>query len=55
MVVRRLQLRIARHLIRISFTYLASLTSALFSVEEGIARGLWLDSSPTDPKGKKLL
>ena len=47
--------RIARHLIRIPFTDFASLTSAIFGVDEGIARGLWPDSSPIDPKGKKLL
>ena len=55
MVVRRLQPRIARHLIGIPFIDFASLTSALFSVEEGIAIGLWPDSSPTDPKGRKPL
>ena len=45
MVVRRLQPRIARHLIGMPFTDFASLTSAIFGVEEGIARGLWSDSS----------
>ena len=53
MVVRRLQPRIAKHLIRVPFTDFTSLTSALFSVDESIARGLQLDSSPIDPKGKK--
>ena len=55
MVVRRLQPRISRHLIGVPFNNFTSLTSALFSVEEGIARGLLPNSSPTDPKGKQLL
>ena len=55
MVVRRLQPRIARHLIGIPFTNFTLLTSTLFSVEKGIARGLWPDSSPRDPKGKEPL
>ena len=55
MVVRRLQPRIVRHLIGMPFIDFASLTLALFGVEEGIARGLWLDSSPRDPKGKEPL
>ena len=55
MVVRRLQPRIAKHLIGTPFTDFASLTSALLGVEEGIARGLWPYSSPRDPKGKESL
>ena len=55
MVVRRLQPRIVRHLIGIPFPDFASLTSALFSVEKGINRGLWPDYSPTDPEGKDSL
>ena len=31
-----------------------SLVQALYGIEEGIARGLWADSSPPDSKGKKL-
>ena len=53
MAVRRFQPRIARHLIRVPFIDFTSLTSTLFRVEEDIARGLQLDSSTTDPKGKK--
>ena len=30
-----------------------SLVHALYSIEKGIARGLWLDSSHSDSKGKK--
>ena len=29
-----------------------SLVQALYGIEEGIARGLWVDSSPLDSKGK---
>ena len=52
MVVRRLNPRISRHLIGMSFIDFSSLTSALFGLEEGIARGLWPNSSLRDPKGK---
>ena len=30
-----------------------SLVQALYGIEEGIARGLWLESSSSDSKGKK--
>ena len=30
-----------------------SLVRALYGIEEGIAKGLWPKSSPTDYKGKK--
>ena len=30
-----------------------SLVQALYGIEEGIDRGLWPKSSPTDSKGKK--
>ena len=39
----------------IPFIDFASLTSALFGVEEGIVRGLWPDSFPRVPKGKEPL
>ena len=55
MVVRRLYPRISRHLIGMPFTNFTLLTSTLFGVEEGIARGFWQDSSPKDPKGKEPL
>ena len=55
MVVRRLYPKISRHLIGMPFTNFALLTSTLFGMEEGIARGLWLDSSLIDPKGKEPL
>ena len=34
-------------------TYFGSLVQALYGIEEGISRGLWADSSPSDSKGKK--
>ena len=34
-------------------TDFGSLVQALYGIEEGIARGLWPKSSPTDSKGKK--
>ena len=55
MVVRRLQPRIAKHLIGLPFIDFASLTSTLFGVEEDIARGLWPYSSLRDPMGKESL
>ena len=30
-----------------------SLVQALYGIEEGISRGLWADSSPSDSKGRK--
>ena len=32
-----------------------SLVQALYGIEEGIARGLWSESSPSNSKGKKPL
>ena len=51
--MRSLQPRIARHVVGIPFTDFGSLVLALYDVEDGISRGLWTDSSPTDVKGKK--
>ena len=34
-------------------TNFGSLMQALYGIEEGISRGLWADSSPSDSKGKK--
>ena len=34
-------------------TNFGSLVQALYGIEEGIARGLWVDSSSPDSKGKK--
>ena len=53
MVLRSLQSKIARHVVRVSFTDFGSLVLALYDVEYGISRGLWIDSSLSDVKGKK--
>ncbi|XP_034704151.1 uncharacterized protein LOC117928364 [Vitis riparia] len=53
MVLRSLQPRIARHVVGVPFTDFGSLALALYDVEDGISRGLWADSSPSDVKGKK--
>ena len=34
-------------------TDFGSLVQALYGIEDGISRGLWADSSPSDYKGKK--
>ena len=34
-------------------TDFGSLVQALYGIEEGICKGLWVDSSPSDSKGKK--
>ena len=53
MVLRSLQPRIARHVVEVPFTNFGSLVLALYDVEDGISRGLWTDSSPSDVKEKK--
>ena len=54
MVLRNLQPRFARRLVGIPFQDFRSLVQAAFSVEEGIARGLWTDTtSSPDSRGKK--
>ena len=53
MVLRSLQPRIARHVVGVPFADFGSLVMALYDVEDEISRGLWVDSSPSDDKGKK--
>ena len=53
MVLRSLQPRIVRHVVEVPFTDFGSLVLALYDVEDGISRGLWTNSSPTDAKRKK--
>ncbi|RVX07816.1 hypothetical protein CK203_021870 [Vitis vinifera] len=53
MVLRSLQPRIAKHVVEVPFADFGSLVMALYDVEDGISRGLWTDSSPSDIKGKK--
>ena len=52
MVLRSLQLRIARHVVGVPFADFGSLVMALYDVEDGISRGLWADSSPSDLRGR---
>ena len=53
MIMRSLQPRFARHLMGFPHTDFGSLVHALYGIEEGISRGLWADSSPSNSKGKK--
>ena len=53
MIMRSLQPRFSRHLMGFPQTDFGSLVQALYCIEEGISRGLWADSSPSDSKGKK--
>ena len=53
MIMRSLQPRFARHLMGFPHMDFGSLVQALYGIEEGIARGLWPKSFPTDSKGKK--
>ena len=53
MIMKSLQPKFARHLMGFPHTDFGSLVHALYGIEEGITRGLWLKSSPTDSKGKK--
>ncbi|KAL6318646.1 hypothetical protein AAG906_000724 [Vitis piasezkii] len=53
MVLRSLHPRISRHVVGVPFTDFDSLVLAIYDVEDGISKGLWTDSSPSDVKGKK--
>ena len=55
MILRSLQPRFVRHLMGFPHIDFRSLVQALYGIEEGIAKGLWPESSPTDSKGKKPL
>ena len=55
MIMRSLQPKFARHLMRFPHTDFGSLVQGLYGIEAGIARGLWPESSHTDSKGKKPL
>ncbi|RVW26176.1 Transposon Ty3-I Gag-Pol polyprotein [Vitis vinifera] len=52
MIMRSLQPRFARHLMGFPQTDFGSLVQTLYGIEEGISRGLWADSSPSDSKGR---
>ena len=53
MVLRSLRPRIARHVVGVPFADFGSLVMTLYDVEDGISRGLWTDSFPSDIKGMK--
>ena len=53
MIIRSLQPRFARHLMGFPQTDFGSLVQALYGIEDNIARGLGVDSSPSDSSGKK--
>ena len=53
MIMRSLQPRFAKHFMGFPHTDFRSLVQALYGIKEGISRGLWADSSPSDSKGKK--
>ena len=53
MNMRSLQPRFDRNLMGFPQTYFGSLVQALYSIEEGISRGLWANFSPLDSKLKK--
>ena len=53
MIMRSLQPHFARHLMGFPHTDFGSLVQALYGIEEGISRGLWVDSSPSNSKRKK--
>ena len=52
MIMCSLQPHFAKHLMGFPHTDFGSLVQALYGIEEGISRGLWVDSSPSDSKGK---
>ena len=56
MFFRSLQPRFARHLTGILFQDFRSLVQALFDVDNGISKGLWLDITPSpDTKRKRVV
>ena len=52
MIMHSLQPHFTRHLMSFPQTDFGSLVQALYGIEQGIARGLWADSSPSNSKGK---
>ena len=53
MIMRSLQPSYARHLMGVPIMDYRALIEALYGIEDGMARGLWSDSSSFDSKGKK--
>ena len=54
MIMHSLQPHFTRHLMSFPQTDFGSLVQALYGIEQGIARGLWASSFPSNSKGKKL-
>ena len=56
MFFRRLQPRFAQHLTGVPFQDFRSLVQALFNVDDGVSRGLWLDTTLSpNTKGKRVV
>ena len=53
MIMRSLQPSYARHLMGVPIMDYIALIEALYGIKDGMARGLWSDSSSYDSKGKK--
>ena len=53
MIMRSLQPSYARHLMGVLIMDYRALIQSLYGIEDGMARGLWSDSSSSDSKGKK--
>ena len=53
MIMRILQPRYAKHLMGVPIMDYKALIEALYGIEDGMAHGLWSDSSFSDSKGKK--
>ena len=53
MIMRSLQPGYARHLMGVPIMDYKALLEALYGIEDGMAYGLWSDSSSSDSKGKK--
>ena len=53
MLTRSLQPKHARHLMGFPQIDIRALIVALYGIEDGLARGLWSDSSPPGSKGKQ--
>ena len=53
MIMRSLQPSYARHLMGVPIMDYRALIEAFYGIKDGMARGLWSDSSSSDSKGKK--
>ena len=53
MIMRSLQPSYARHLMGVPIMDYRALIEALYGIEDGMAHGLWSDSSSSNSKGKK--